>query len=73
MFIQDANSFYIRILHEFIRRDHIQTYKLTNLTYHGRTMVVPKIAKLFQLELTHSDLKKKYIKGGTKKRINIKT
>ncbi|KAI7867471.1 uncharacterized protein EV154DRAFT_571635 [Mucor mucedo] len=58
---QNKDNMLDQILHEFIRRDHIQTYKLSNLTYHGRSMVVPKIAKLFQLELSHSDSKKKNI------------
>ncbi|GAA5804885.1 hypothetical protein HPULCUR_010394 [Helicostylum pulchrum] len=50
-----------QILHEFIRRDHIKTYKLSNLTYHGHSVVVPKIAKLFKLEVLRSGSNKKTI------------
>ncbi|KAI8365107.1 hypothetical protein BD560DRAFT_402126 [Blakeslea trispora] len=37
------------ILNDFIRQDHLQTYSLPHLSHHGRTMIVPILAKLFQL------------------------
>ncbi|KAI8098388.1 uncharacterized protein B0P05DRAFT_521750 [Gilbertella persicaria] len=49
------------ILHDFIDQDQVQTYSLGHLTHHGRTMIVPILAKLFQLEVTPMDTSQKHI------------
>ncbi|KAG2209046.1 hypothetical protein INT46_008447 [Mucor plumbeus] len=41
-----------QILHEFIQKDHLKTYHLSNLTFHGRRIVVPKLAKMFKLDIS---------------------
>ncbi|KAI8987574.1 hypothetical protein BDF20DRAFT_850981 [Mycotypha africana] len=38
------------ILNDFMYKDNVETLCLTNLTHYGRSIIVPKIADLFQLE-----------------------
>ncbi|KAI8888231.1 G-patch-domain-containing protein [Backusella circina FSU 941] len=41
-----------KILREFIRKEQVSSYSFTNLTNHGRVNVIPKLAQLFNLELS---------------------
>ncbi|KAI8642436.1 G-patch domain-containing protein [Parasitella parasitica] len=41
-----------QVMHEFLQQDHLKRYRLSNLSYHGRRMVVPKLAKMFNLDIS---------------------
>ncbi|CEP09694.1 hypothetical protein [Parasitella parasitica] len=41
-----------QVAQEFLQKDNLKNYRLSNLSYHGRRIVVPKLAKMFNLDIS---------------------